>query len=119
MVSSVDCSEGELFSVAVTTRTDDVVMSSDRDRKAPSESPPSLTAEACMDLRGTPCPVNFVRTKLRLEQMQPGKLLEVWLDAGEPVEQVPDSLTMAGHVVEQLEERNGFYSLIVRRSAEA
>lgn len=38
------------------------------------------TPDAQLDLRGTPCPINFVRTKLRLEQMQPGSLLEVWLD---------------------------------------
>jgi TusA-related sulfurtransferase len=52
-----------------------------------------------MDLRGTPCPINFVRTKLRLEQMSPGEVLEVWLDAGEPIEQVPDSLKMEGYEI--------------------
>ncbi|KYC36259.1 SirA-like domain-containing protein [Scytonema hofmannii PCC 7110] len=77
---------------------------------------PSLsTPDAQLDLRGTPCPINFVRTKLRLEQMQPGHLLEVWLDPGEPIEQVPDSLTMAGFQVEQIENCNGYYSLLVRR----
>jgi TusA-related sulfurtransferase len=77
---------------------------------------PSLsTPDAQLDLRGTPCPINFVRTKLRLEQMQPGHLLEVWLDPGEPIEQVPDSLTMAGYHVEQILNCNGYYSLSVRR----
>jgi len=71
--------------------------------------------DAHMDLRGTPCPINFVRTKLRLEKMAPGSLLEVWIDPGEPVEQVPDSLTVAGYSVEQLEEQSGFFSLKVRR----
>jgi TusA-related sulfurtransferase len=68
-----------------------------------------------MDLRGTPCPINFVRTKLRLEQMQPGSLLEVWLDPGEPIEQVPDSLTMEGYRVEAIEDRSGFFAVKVRR----
>ena len=67
-----------------------------------------------MDLRGTPCPINFVRTKLRLEQMQPGSLLEVWLDPGEPIEQVPDSLTMEGYQVEAIEDRLGFFAVKVR-----
>lgn len=67
-----------------------------------------------MDLRGTPCPINFVRTKLRLEQMQPGSLLEVWLDPGEPIEQVPDSLTMEGYCVEAIEDRSGFFAVKVR-----
>ena len=29
----------------------------------------SNRADAHLDLRGTPCPINFVRTKLRLEQI--------------------------------------------------
>lgn len=72
---------------------------------------------AQMDLRGTPCPINFVRTKLRLSQMAPGAILEVWLDPGEPIEQVPDSLTMAGYKVEQIEECSGYFVLLVRRPA--
>jgi TusA-related sulfurtransferase len=70
-----------------------------------------------LDLRGTPCPLNFVRTKLKLEQMPSGELLEVWLDGGEPIEQVPDSLTVAGYQVEALEERDDFFALFVRRAA--
>ncbi|PSO50114.1 MAG: sulfurtransferase TusA family protein [Cyanobacteria bacterium SW_9_44_58] len=72
--------------------------------------------DAQLDLRGTPCPINFVRTKLQLEQMEDGALLEVWLDPGEPIEQVPDSLKMEGYPIELLEERNEFFALQVRRS---
>lgn len=71
--------------------------------------------DAQLDLRGTPCPINFVRTKLRLEKMLPGSLLEVWLDPGEPIEQVPDSLKMEGYIIEQLEDRTDFFVLTVRR----
>ncbi len=70
-----------------------------------------------LDLRGTPCPINFVRTKLQLEKMAPGALLEVWLDAGEPVEQVPDSLTMEGYRVERLQDHSDYFALQVRRPA--
>lgn len=82
-----------------------------------SDSPslsPSDAADSHLDLRGTPCPINFVRTKLRLEQMTPGQLLEVWLDPGEPIEQVPDSLKMEGYEIEQLAEQAGFFVLRVR-----
>lgn len=72
-------------------------------------------ADAHLDLRGTPCPINLVRTKLRLEQMLPGSLLEVWLDPGEPIEQVPDSLKMEGYQVEAVDEKQQFFSLLVRR----
>ncbi|MGF1674880.1 MAG: sulfurtransferase TusA family protein [Rivularia sp. (in: cyanobacteria)] len=79
-----------------------------------SVSSPS-TPDAQLDLRGTPCPINFVRTKIRLQQMSPGALLEVWLDPGEPIEQVPDSLTMAGYQIEEISDCSGYFSLLVRR----
>ncbi|MCL1472293.1 sulfurtransferase TusA family protein [Argonema antarcticum] len=78
-------------------------------------NPALSTPDAHLDLRGTPCPINFVRTKLRLEQMSQGSLLEVWLDPGEPIEQVPDSLVMEGYQLEQVEDRNGFFAILVRR----
>lgn len=72
-------------------------------------------ADATLNLRGTPCPINFVRTKLKLEQMEPGQVLEVWLDAGEPIEQVPDSLRMEGYPIELIGDRGEFFALRVRR----
>jgi TusA-related sulfurtransferase len=58
-----------------------------------------------------------VKAKLHLEKMAPGGLLEVWLDPGEPIEQVPDSLAMEGYAIEQVEDRSGFFALRVRRPA--
>lgn len=76
------------------------------------------TPDATIDLRGTPCPINFVRTKLKLAQMAPEQLLEVWLDAGEPIEQVPDSLRMEGScTIVQIRDQDDFFVLQVRRSA--
>ena len=71
--------------------------------------------DAVLDLRGTPCPINFVRTKLQLEKMSPGSLLEVWLDPGEPVEQVPDSLRMEGYEVVALQSQDTYFCLRVCR----
>jgi TusA-related sulfurtransferase len=51
---------------------------------------------------------------MKLEQMEAGELLEVWLDAGEPIEQVPDSLKMAGYGIEQLIKFEDFFKLQVR-----
>jgi TusA-related sulfurtransferase len=81
----------------------------------PAVSTVNQTPDAQLDLRGTPCPINFVRTKLCLEQMTPGALLEVWLDPGEPIEQVPDSLAMEGYPIEEVEDRDNYFALKVRR----
>ena len=52
-----------------------------------------------LDLTGVPCPMNWVRTRLALEQLGPGDELEVRLDAGEPLASVPRSAREDGHDV--------------------
>jgi sulfite reductase (ferredoxin) len=51
------------------------------------------------DLRGVMCPLNYVKTKLKLEMMDVGDRLEVWLDAGDPIKNVPMSLRNDGHKI--------------------
>ena len=48
----------------------------------------SKAAAVQLYLRGTPCPLNFIRSKLALEKLAPGAWLQVDLDAGEPEEMV-------------------------------
>jgi TusA-related sulfurtransferase len=59
----------------------------------------STPPEASLDLRGTPCPLNFIHTKLALEKLESGARLQVDLDAGEPELMVSEGLRSAGHVV--------------------
>ncbi|NUN65909.1 sulfurtransferase TusA family protein [Pseudanabaena biceps] len=75
-----------------------------------------LQIDKSIDLRGVPCPLSFVRAKLHLEKLQSGQLLEVLLDAGEPIEQVPNSLISDGHHIKQLEERDRFFALTVQKA---
>ena len=67
-----------------------------------------------LDLRGTPCPINFVRTKLKLAQLSAGEILEVWLDGGEPIEQVPHSLAMEGYTEQDIVEEGTFFKMTIR-----
>ena len=57
-----------------------------------------------LDLRGTPCPINFVRCRLALEAMRPGQKFQVDLDRGEPEEMVIPGLTRDGHQVEVMDQ---------------
>ena len=63
-------------------------------------SGPAAQPSQCLDLRGTPCPLNFIRSKLALEKLDPGQWLQVDLDAGEPERLVAAGLREAGHRVE-------------------
>jgi TusA-related sulfurtransferase len=54
---------------------------------------------AHLDLRGTPCPLNFIRTRLALEKLPPGGWLRVQLDPGEPEQMVAEGMRNDGHSV--------------------
>jgi len=68
-----------------------------------------------LDLRGTPCPLNFIRTKLALEKLPAGEWLQVDLDAGEPEEMVASGLREAGHRVELEAMEPGAVRLLICR----
>ncbi|MDQ7003388.1 MAG: sulfurtransferase TusA family protein [Ghiorsea sp.] len=60
-----------------------------------------------LDLSGVACPMNFVKTKIKLSTMAIGSQLAVILDDGEPIENVPLSLEEQGqkvHLKEQLSD---------------
>jgi len=77
-----------------------------------SPAPPSP-----LDLRGTPCPLNWVRTQLTLETLPPGAELRVWLDRGEPEQLVSQGLRDQGHAVETTELDSQAVCLTVRVAA--
>ena len=61
-----------------------------------------------LDLSGVACPMNFVKTKIKLSTLPIGAQLEVILDDGAPIENVPLSLEEQGQKVlvkEQISER--------------
>ena len=68
-----------------------------------------------LDLRGVMCPINYVKTKLKLEMMETGELLEVWLDAGEPIKNVPQSLRNDGHKVLAETPAETFFKVTVEK----
>ncbi|HSG06109.1 MAG TPA: sulfurtransferase TusA family protein, partial [Nitrospiria bacterium] len=51
------------------------------------------------DLKGVACPINYVKTKLRMEEMAVGERIEVILDDGEPITNVPRSLKGDGQKI--------------------
>jgi tRNA 2-thiouridine synthesizing protein A len=71
--------------------------------------------DAELDLRGVICPYNFVKTKLKLETMAGGQLLAVILDDGDPIRNVPRSVSDDGHAVLKQELLNGSYRVLIRK----
>ncbi|MBI3807656.1 MAG: sulfurtransferase TusA family protein [Nitrospirae bacterium] len=68
-----------------------------------------------LDLRGVICPYNFVKTKLKLEAMEQGQILSVLLDDGDPIRNVPRSVSNEGHTVLSQDRVEGSYRVLIRR----
>ena len=68
-----------------------------------------------IDLRGVGCPLNFVKAKLELEKLQTGTILDVLLDDGEPVRNVPASFAEQGQEVLEVKNSGDYFCLKVRR----
>jgi len=64
-----------------------------------------------LDLQGVVCPLNWVKAKLKLEELDAGDELTLLLDPGEPIESVPRSAEEDGHDVRV----NGTTVTIVKR----
>lgn len=69
-----------------------------------------------IDLRSVLCPMNFVKTKLKLEEMETGEILEVFLDDGEPMRSVPRSLKEEGHKIIKVDSLGKEYRILVRKA---
>lgn len=68
-----------------------------------------------LDLRGTPCPINYVKTKLFMEGIKINEVLEVLLDEGEPIQNVPVSIKNDGQEIMKIEKKENYYSIVIRR----
>lgn len=70
---------------------------------------------ANLDLRGVICPINFVKTKLKLEEMNKGEVLEIIIDAGEPMANVPRSIREEGHKIIKVEKVDNHFRLLIEK----
>jgi len=69
-----------------------------------------------IDITKEICPMTFVKTKLKLETMSAGEVLEVTLREGEPLLNVPKSVEQDGHKILDLHQEGDIYKLLIERS---
>ena len=70
-----------------------------------------------LDLRRIPCPKNTSKALIFLSTIDSGEKIEIWLDDGEPIDNVPESLILEGHhVVSKNKDPEGHWVLIVKAS---
>jgi len=69
-----------------------------------------------LDITKEKCPMTFVKVKIKLSKMEKGELLEVLLNEGEPLKNVPRSAREQGFTVLSIEPaEKPFYTVIIKK----
>ncbi len=76
----------------------------------------SMSPDVSKDLHGISCPMNLVYTKVELSKMQSGQVLEVILDDGAPINNVPGSVLKEGHsILERKQLADTAWSVLIQK----
>jgi TusA-related sulfurtransferase len=78
---------------------------------------PPFSPKQTLDLRTTKCPLNFVKTRLALEKLSVGDILEIWISAdSQSVINIPQSIVQEGHaIVHTVLEDSGLQRLFIEK----
>jgi TusA-related sulfurtransferase len=66
-----------------------------------------------LDLRGVKCPNNAARSRLVMSGLPDGFSLDIYLDEGSPIENVPGALVADGHIVKKRQKNGDFWVISV------
>jgi tRNA 2-thiouridine synthesizing protein A len=82
----------------------------------PKKGQKPLVADQFLDLQGTQCPMNFVYTKVKLEEMEPGQILHILLDFASAFTSVPHSVKQQnlGRILKE-EEKEGTKDIWIQK----
>lgn len=76
----------------------------------------STKTDGYVDITDVVCPMTFVKTKVAIEDLERGQILEIKMNEGEPIQNVPRSLKDEGHkVIEVLNNEDGTYTILVEK----
>ncbi|MBQ7493628.1 MAG: sulfurtransferase TusA family protein [Selenomonadaceae bacterium] len=75
-----------------------------------------MTADEFLDITDVVCPITFVKTKVALEDLDDGQILELRLNDGEPIQNLPRSLKDDGHkILELANNDDGTFTIFVEK----
>ena len=69
-----------------------------------------------IDITDVTCPITFVKTKVALEELEDGDILQVHINDGEPIQNVPRSVKEEGHEVLRIDDNgDGTFELFIKK----
>lgn len=73
-----------------------------------------IKAASFVDITDVVCPVTFVKAKVALERIENGQTLEIKLNDGEPIQNIPKSLKNEKHKISSVtKNEDGTYTISV------
>ena len=69
-----------------------------------------------LDITGDCCPMTFVKVKLALAKLNSGEELDVVLNEGEPLSNVPRTVTEQGHQVLSVSQEGKVHHVLIRKA---
>ena len=85
------------------------------EKASAAEETETIVPDFKKDFRGVMCPMNFVKTKIALTPMQSGQILEILLDDGAPIENVPGSVKNEGHTILSTEKVENYWKVLIKK----
>ena len=76
----------------------------------------ALIMAKTLDITRDCCPMTFVKVKLALDKLQSGEELDVLLNEGEPLKNVPRTVTEQGHQVLSIRQEGGVHHVLIRKA---
>ncbi|GBE36837.1 hypothetical protein BMS3Bbin07_00989 [bacterium BMS3Bbin07] len=78
-----------------------------------------IKPDKTINIKGLVCPYTFVKSKLAIEDMEVGEVLEIILDYPEASRSIPKSMEDHGHKVLKVEKINDTdWVLVIRKERE-
>jgi sulfite reductase (ferredoxin) len=87
------------------------------DTSATSQPKKHRAPDLVKDLRGVSCPMNFVKTKMALSQLSKGQILEITLDDGAPIDNVPRSVEQEKHQIVEQKKQGNHWVVIIKKGS--
>ena len=85
------------------------------EKASAAEETETIVPDVKKDFRSVMCPMNFVKTKIALTPMQSGQILEILLDDGAPIENVPGSVKNEGHTILSTEKVENYWKVLIKK----
>lgn len=79
----------------------------------------SFEANDFIDITNVVCPITFVKVKVAMEELEVGEVIEIKMNSGEPIQNVPRSLIDENHkILQVLNNEDETYTVFVEKGEE-